>query len=102
MGNAYDAAIGERFCTVRNLLGITLTDAASELGCTRQTLGNYETGKTPMRVSHARQLSKLYGASVTFLLGETDSLSLHDERNGRQIDVEMTLPPMRVEKEGVE
>lgn len=93
---SYDEMVGERAASVRGLLGITLADAATNLGCTRQTLSNYESGRTPMRARHAMELSRFYGIRVGWLLGEEDKLEVHYERDGRKVDAVMLCQPIDV------
>ena len=78
----YDVAVGERAAHIRTILSIPVAEAAEMLGITRQTLSNYESGRTPMRAKAVRSLCELYGVSPSWLLGLDNELyhqSTHDE-----------------------
>lgn len=83
MVSAYDKAVGERAARVRTVLSMTEKYVADRLGITRQTLGNYESGKTSMRTGIIRMLCELYGISPSWLLGMTDEIKITRKVGGR-------------------
>jgi len=50
----------------------TQDDFAEYLGVTPQTIGNYESGRTPVKKDHLIKLSTDFGISLKYLLGEDD------------------------------
>lgn len=58
----------------------TQMDFAEYLGVTPQTIGNYESGRTPVPEKYLRKLSDKYGILMEYLLGESDFRTLKDKR----------------------
>lgn len=50
----------------------TQDDFAEYLGVTPQTIGNYESGRTPIKKDHLIKLSNDFGIRLKYLLGEDD------------------------------
>ena len=88
--SGYDVAVGERASHIRNVLSMTLNEVADRLNITRQTLSNYESGKTPMRADVIRSLCEIYGISPSWLLGTDDSLNFKKVRGGRVMELHET------------
>ena len=65
------------------------------LSVTRQTLSNYESGKTPMRADVIRSLCELYGISPSWMLGIDDELYHKSLRNGRMIELREKSPSIQ-------
>ena len=80
--SAYDKAVGQRAARVRTILSMTEKYVADKLGITRQTLGNYESGRTSMRASIIREMCELYGINPSWLLGITDEITIRWEVGG--------------------
>lgn len=83
----FDQQVGERAKHIREILSMTMQEVASQLGITRQTLGNYESGTTPMRADVVRSLCEVYGVPSSWMLGMTDSLHCKWKRGGRTIEL---------------
>ena len=83
MGSAYDKAVGERAARARTVLSMTEKYVADRLGITRQTLGNYESGRTSMRAAIIRDMCELYGINPSCLLGMTDEITITSKVGGR-------------------
>ena len=62
-------------------------EVADQLGVTRQTLGNYESGFTPMRADVVRSICEVYGVPSSWMLGMTDGLHCKWKRGGRTIEL---------------
>ena len=92
---AYDVAIGERAAHIRKVLAMTMSEVASRLNVTRQTLANYESGRTPMRASVIRQLCEVYGCQPTWLLGMDDRLHVKRKVGERFVELTETSPAIR-------
>ncbi len=89
----YNAQIGERLSHIREVLSISQKQIASEMGLTRQTIANYESGRTPMRVDVLRVLCEIYGITPAWVLGIEDGLHIKREVEGRKIElVEVSVP----------
>ena len=97
----YDAAIGERAAHVRKVLSMTSQEVAKKLSVTRQTLCNYESGRTPMRADVVRMLCEVYGVPSSWLLGMTDNLDIKSYCNGRSLEIHEVSPsiPLRMKGE---
>lgn len=96
----YDAAIGERAAHIRKVLSMTSQEVAKKLGVTRQTLCNYESGRTPMRAEVVRSLCEVYGVPPTWLLGTTDKLDLKRTTNGRSLEIHVVSPSITLHLAG--
>lgn len=100
-GTRYDREIGERAAHIRNVLDMPQAEVAANLGVTRQTISNYESGRTPMRAGVVRSLCEVYGISPSWLLGMSDELCHRSTHNGRRIELREQSPhidsPMRDE-----
>lgn len=83
MVSAYDKAVGERAARARTVLSMTTQYVADRLGITRQTLNNYEGGRTSMRTDIIRMLCELYGVTPSWLLGMTDEITITSKIGGR-------------------
>lgn len=83
----FDQQVGERARHIREILSMTMQEVASQLGITRQTLGNYESGTTPMRADVVRSLCEVYGVPSSWMLGMTDRLNCKWKRGGRTIEL---------------
>lgn len=83
----FDQQVGERARHIREILSMTMQEAANQLGVTRQTLGNYENGATPMRADVVRSLCEVYGVPSSWMLGMTDELHCKWKRGGRTIEL---------------
>lgn len=88
----YDKMIGERAAHIRSVLSLSMTEVAGKLNITRQTLSNYESGKTPMRADVIRSLCEVYGVSPSWLLGIDDELYHKSRMNGRTIELHEKSP----------
>ena len=84
---SYDVAVGERASHIRKVLSMTSNEVSDRLNITRQTLSNYESGKTPMRADVIRSLCELYGISPSWMLGIDNELRHKSMRNGRIIEL---------------
>lgn len=96
----YDMAVGERAAHIRNVLAMSSKEVAERIGITRQTLGNYESGRTPMKASTVRQLCLVYGCEPIWLLGMSDTLILRRKVNGRLIELREESPSIQTEEYG--
>lgn len=85
----YNKAVGNRIKHIRALLGMTLEDVASKLNITRQTLRNYECGKTPLKIGVVYQLCKIYNISPSLIIGFTDTFTIPDE------NIRICFPPIK-------
>lgn len=94
MSESYDSQIGERLAHIREVLSIAQSHAASEIGVTRQTMSNYESGKTPMRADVVRLLCELYGIPPSWALGINDELHIKASIRGRTIELTETSAPI--------
>ncbi len=84
---SYDVAVGERASHMRKVLSMTSNEVADRLNVTRQTLSNYESGKTPMRADVIRSLCEIYDIDPSWLLGISDEVRQRSLRNGRTIEL---------------
>lgn len=53
-------------------VGLTQEEAAKELGITRATLANYESGKTTPSITMGQKIASLYKTSVDDLIFSAD------------------------------
>lgn len=81
----FNREVGERLRHLREVLGMTLTDVARKLEVTRQTLSNYESGRTPLRASVIRELAEIYEASCDWILGVENDIEIQTNANGRSL-----------------
>jgi len=91
----YDVAIGERAAHIRNVLSMTMQEVADRLNVTRQTLSNYESGRTPMRADVVRSLCEVYNISHSWLLGISDELYFKSMIHGRSIELREKSPSIK-------
>ena len=92
----FDADVGERAAHIRHLFSLNQSEIAKKLKITRQTLANYETGKTPMRASVIRQLYDIYHCPSDWLLGITNHLEIYRTIDGRQIKLNEISPSIQI------
>ena len=83
--SSFNREVGGRLRHLREVLGMTLTDVAGRLEVTRQTLSNYESGRTPLRASVIRELAEIYEASCDWILGVKDDIEIQTNSNGRSL-----------------
>ena len=81
----FNREVGERLRHLREVLGMTLTDVTRRLEVTRQTLSNYESGRTPLRASVIRELAEIYEASCDWILGVENDIEIQTNANGRSL-----------------
>lgn len=91
----FDREIGERAAHIRMVLSIPQEQVAALLGVTRQTVSNYESGKTPMRAGTIRALCETYGVPASWLLGIDDELYHKSTVNGRRLEIREKSPSIR-------
>lgn len=61
--------IGRRFKRIRENHHLTQAEAAKALGLKSYQLANYESNRSEPTISTLKGMSKLYGVSIDFLLG---------------------------------
>jgi transcriptional regulator with XRE-family HTH domain len=62
--------VAERLRAARLLAGKTLLEVAGDVGVSEATVSRWETGDREPRIEQLRALGKVYGLSVSALLGE--------------------------------
>ncbi len=67
--------IGKKLRDARNAAGLTQESAAESLGVSRQTVSNWETGKTYPDIVSVIRMSGLYSVSLDCLLKEEKTVS---------------------------
>ncbi len=67
--------IGKKLRDARNTAGLTQESAAESLGVSRQSVSNWETGKTYPDIVSVIKMSGLYSVSLDFLLKEEKTVS---------------------------
>ena len=67
--------IGKKLRDARNAAGLTQESAAESLGVSRQTISNWETGKTYPDIVSVIRMSDLYSVSLDCLLKEEKTVS---------------------------
>lgn len=83
----FNREVGERLEHIRNVFGMSQQFVANQLGVTRQTLSNYESGMTPMSAGIVRAVCEIYGIPPSWLLGIADELHNKATVNGRCIEI---------------
>ncbi len=73
--------IGQKLKDKRARLGLSQEQLAEQLGVTRQTIANWEKGKTYPDIGSVLKLSDLYGVSLDELLKEDASMRKHMEES---------------------
>lgn len=66
---------GNRLKTSRKSKGIPQTKIADKIGITRQSMGNYETGRQYPTVEILIKIADYLGCSIDYLLGRVDTLT---------------------------
>lgn len=67
-----DEEIGARIMKARQAKGLTLRQVASQLGVAHGTVGNWETGRRPMRLIDLYRVAEALGRSPASFLVETE------------------------------
>lgn len=62
-------AVGARIRIMRQLLGLTQADLAQKVGCSKQAINTYETGRREAGYRNLTALSKTLGVTVDWLFG---------------------------------
>ena len=88
----FNREVGERLEHMRNILGMSQQVVADQLGVTRQTLSNYESGRNSMSAGNVRAVCEIYRIPPTWLLGIDDELYLKATVNGRHIEIREKSP----------
>lgn len=73
--------IGERLKLRRNELGLTQDQVAEKLGITRQTMSNWENGRSYPDIERIVRLSDIYQLSLDELLKGDDQMVKHLQEN---------------------
>ena len=71
--------IGQKLKDKRTAMGLSQEQLAEQLGMTRQTIANWEKGKTYPDISAVLRISDLYNVSLDELLKEDESMRKHVE-----------------------
>ncbi len=88
----FDVEVGKRAEHIRHVLSMSQKEVAERIGVTRQTMGNYESGKTPMRASTVRALCDIYKCSAEWMLGSCETLTVNRRIDGRTIQLREDWP----------
>lgn len=98
--------LGLKFQNVRMAIGMSQEEAAHAVDINKDTLSNYETGKTKMPALTCRNLSKLYGVPVDYIWNDDDEdiakelhniIDLSNEREVRYLyNVALGMQALRV------
>lgn len=88
----FNCEVGERLEHIRNVLGMSQKIVADQLGVTRQTLSNYESGRNSMSAGIVRAACEIYGIPPSWLLGIDDELYHKSTVNGRRIEIREKSP----------
>lgn len=88
----FNREIGERLEHIRNILGMSQKVVADQLGVTRQTLSNYESGRNSMSAEIVRSVCEIYCIPPSWLLGIDDELYHKATVNGRHIEIREKSP----------
>lgn len=99
----FNREVGERLQHAREASGLTVSQVSGRLSVSRQTLSNYESGRTPLRASSIRELSILYRVSCDWILGASDVVGRTIQEGERVVEVRETSPriyPASVRAEG--
>lgn len=70
--------LAERLTLLRKENGISQLELAEKLGVSRQAVSRWETGASIPSMDKLISLSKLYGVSMAYLIGEEDTLQKND------------------------
>lgn len=92
----FDVSVGERAVHIRQLFYLSQSEVAKKLNVTRQTLANYEAGRTPMRASVIRQLCDIYQCPSDWILGITDRLDISRTIDDRQVELYEISPSIKI------
>lgn len=64
--------LGWKFQEIRTSLGMNQDDVSYKIGINKDTLSNYENGKTKIPAIICRELSKLYGVHIDYIWNDDD------------------------------
>lgn len=98
----FNREVGERLEHMRNILGMSQQVVADQLGVTRQTLSNYESGRNSMSAGIVRAVCEIYGIPPSWLLGINDELYHKSTVNGRRIEIREKSPSIASPLDDVE
>ena len=73
--NTQAAIFAQRLKDLRKSIGLTQSDLSKKLGLGRTAVSNYETSRTMPDPITLSELSKLFGVSTDYLLGNTNNKS---------------------------
>lgn len=73
--------VPDRLKELRKSSKLTQADVAKFLNISESAYGYYEQGRNEISISNIQKLSERYGVSVAYILGESNSKSLKDERD---------------------
>lgn len=90
--------IAERFSEARLKSGLTCAQVASRIGITKQTLRNYETGKTTPPREAVLKLAKVYGMNAYDLVPKAAYIKLRKNYEGKK-PVSETAAPVKADAE---
>lgn len=71
--------VGERIYELRKRKGLSQEDLASELGVSRQTISNWESGQTAPDLKQATKLAEVFDVSLDELSGKEKTISVKVE-----------------------
>ncbi|OJG35927.1 helix-turn-helix domain-containing protein [Enterococcus sp. DIV0788_1] len=77
----YQMEVGERLKARRNELNLTQDQVAESLGITRQTMSNWENGRSYPDIERVIRLSELYALSLDELLKGDQKMVRHLQEN---------------------
>lgn len=98
----FNREVGERLEHIRNVLGMSQKVVADQLGVTRQTLSNYESGRNSMSAGIVRAVCEIYCIPPSWLLGIDDELYHKATVNGRHIEIREKSPSIASPLDDVE
>jgi transcriptional regulator with XRE-family HTH domain len=84
----FQADFSQRFCTLRDAMGMNNVQLGKAVALSHVTIGNYANGQYP-KAEHLISLAKIFGVSIDFLLT--------GERKVTQSAFQEEPPPYKVE-----
>ena len=90
--------LGQKIKKLRTEKGLTQKDLADDIHVTFQTVSKWENDENEPDVSTIRELAKLFGCTLDYLLSEEEEIKTNIKENNEDEKIEENKNPIPIEE----
>lgn len=87
--------ISNQMTRLRKLKGLSQTDLAKEVGCSREIISKYEKDNVMPSIEMAKKIADAFGVSLDYLVGEGQNASFDKKTVQRMQEIESMEPDFK-------